>query len=250
MREPSEDDSPSSETARRSLPWRVIHNLDDETYPCSRAAASYLDSVWDLPIVALSAVAPRTLSRLPQLQALGSARARLSDLRERISTAAARSANEPGFSAAEIASTALPSEALSPANATAMRSPAAATALSAAAAVIKRALGSKLAFIADVPELLPLSLICLLAARDSPLLLRLRERMADAHERLQSLAERFETRGADAFAASSPNPKPASSLSVRFDGDVNDADDDPPLNTRAKSSASRARSQSPRLRGY
>jgi hypothetical protein len=203
MAEPREEDGGGSaadeppQPARRPLPWRIVHDLVDERVPVSRAAAAFIDSLWDLPVVALSAVAPETLNAHPQLRALGAARARLVDLRERISRAAARAAGEGGDGPPPTRPGALLSEELAPAESQAARSPAASSALAATTAILRRSLGAKLCFIAEVPELLPLSLIVALAARASPLLARLRERMSDAEQRLTDKAELIES-GADA----------------------------------------------------
>jgi hypothetical protein len=191
-----DEPSPNDPPALRALPWRIVHDLDDERYPVSRAAARFLDSVWDLPLIALSAVAPRTLVVHPQFRELGVSRARLVDLRERIVRAAARLANEDKLVAdaglAAAAGGLMPSEALSPAAANAAHSPAASVALVNVDTILTRALSKKLAFVAEVPELLPLSLIVPLASRNSALLARLRERMVVAEERLCEFAERVE----------------------------------------------------------
>jgi hypothetical protein len=188
----SEDGSAGGAPCARPLPWRLVHDLDDAPAPVCRAAGEFIDSVWNLPVVALSAAAPRTLAMSPQLQRLGALRARVVDLQERITAAAAGRAAEGG---GEEGAGALPSEALAPVAAAAARSPAAATALNAAAAILRRSLGPKLAFLGSAPELLPLSLIVPFASSGSKLLKRVTERLNEAAMRLAELAARLEAGG-------------------------------------------------------
>jgi hypothetical protein len=68
----------------RIIPWRVVQDLDDSPRPVSKAAAAYIDSVAKLPMIALSAVAPSTLTRSPYLTRIQKERARLADLIETV----------------------------------------------------------------------------------------------------------------------------------------------------------------------
>jgi Putative zinc-RING and/or ribbon len=36
---------------QRRIPWRVLHELDNESYPVCNEAANYIDSMWDIPCV-------------------------------------------------------------------------------------------------------------------------------------------------------------------------------------------------------
>lgn len=72
----------------RPIPWRVVHQLDDAPLPVCRAAAGFIDRLWTAPLVALSAVAPATLARVPILQRIVQLRARLADAIEAVVTAA------------------------------------------------------------------------------------------------------------------------------------------------------------------
>jgi Putative zinc-RING and/or ribbon len=66
----------------RPIPWRVVQDLDATPLPVSKAAAVFIDRMWHLPLVALSAVAPGTLARVPALQRVIQLRARIADLIE------------------------------------------------------------------------------------------------------------------------------------------------------------------------
>lgn len=72
----------------RPIPWRVVHQLDDAPLAVCRAAAGFIDRLWTAPLVALSAVAPATLARVPVLQRIVQLRARLADAIEAVVTAA------------------------------------------------------------------------------------------------------------------------------------------------------------------
>jgi hypothetical protein len=36
---------------QRRIPWRVLHDLDNETYAVCNEAATYIDSMWEIPCV-------------------------------------------------------------------------------------------------------------------------------------------------------------------------------------------------------
>jgi len=215
----------------RAIPWRIVHNVDDTPYPVCRAAAEYIDSLFDLPIIALTAVAPNTLTRSLPLQRLAALRDKLVDLRTRVvagstailSSAPGGTARSSSSSTSAATATATPqqlpltataaaasttvlyapeadeegrvilSEAPTTVDILTNQSTAAAGRLSAASNILNRCLGPKLVFLAEVPELLPLSLITQLAAPRSPLMATIMTRLGKVGVQLSSLAETFES---------------------------------------------------------
>jgi hypothetical protein len=141
----------------RPLPWRVVHELDDTPYHVSAAAASYIDSVWEMPIIALTAVAPRTLSKCATLKRIAALRGRIADVRERTVRTAARADGLGGdWDGDGEGDGGAPPPALA---ALTQESKSAAAALAGCAAALRQCLGTGLAFMGEAPELLPLSLI-------------------------------------------------------------------------------------------
>ena len=55
---------------KRIIPWRMVHKSDLRPYPVCHAAAQFLDSVWDIPVVVYSQVAPDAYRKQPRLQDL------------------------------------------------------------------------------------------------------------------------------------------------------------------------------------
>ena len=157
----------------RSIPWRIVHDLDDTPHPVSRGAADYIDRIMGAPIIALSALAPRSLARSEPLQQVMQLRARIADLLEAVAVNAAdlerRGAAVPRSSAASTASgdddTAgsgpawVLSEQPTPLRNAVRTSPAAAAAFRDCSRVFCKTVGDRLAFMAESVELLPLSLI-------------------------------------------------------------------------------------------
>ena len=159
----------------RPIPWRIVHELDDEPRPVSRNAAEYVDRILGAPIVALSALAPRTLARSEPLQQVMQLRARIADLLEAIAVGAAeleRNGGEvrpsavsavsgddesgmPGGGSAAL----VPSEQLSPLKHSVQTSRAAAAAFRDCSRLFRKSVGDRFAFMVESVELLPLSLI-------------------------------------------------------------------------------------------
>lgn len=209
----------------RALPWRIVQELDDTLYPVSRAAALFLDSIWEKPIIALTACAPYTLTNSPGLQKITAMRGRIADLKERIATSAAAAdgvslaalgsdLNGPFVFSPNVGSSrallglqesdttdtdtqkelrspnALPSEAPPPLVTATSASRSAASAVNMAGGIIKRTLGPKLSFLGEIPELLPLFLIVPMASPEGSR--KIVARLNDTIRRLESLAMRLE----------------------------------------------------------
>lgn len=160
----------------RPLPWRIVQELDDTPYPVSRAAAEYIDSVWEMPIIALTAVAPRTLGRNSNLRKIAALRGRIADLRETIVRRAAgmdynghttnnslltpqKYTDDESTKLNKEQDSTLLSEQLPPIKVIAEASPNAGAALAQCTNILRNTLGNGLFFMGEVPELLPLSLI-------------------------------------------------------------------------------------------
>ena len=163
----------------RSIPWRILHKLEDTPMPVSRVAATFLAAIGDAPIVSLQTTAPRTLERSPALRRLLHLRSRVDAMLEKI---VALAAEQPGDAAAVLADApqtpaaaplraqrSLPSQALSPLLAEAAKGSAAAAAVAAeVSALLETSLGPSLRFLAESTDLLPLSLIVPLGGSATP----------------------------------------------------------------------------------
>lgn len=155
----------------RPIPWRIVHDLDDTPFPVSRGAADYIDRIMGAPIIALSALAPRSLARSEALQLVMQLRARIADLLEAVAVNAAEVERQgsalPRPSAVSAASgdddCAGPAWVLSeqptPLRNAVQSSPAAAAAFRDCSRLVRKTVGDRLAFMAESVELLPLSLI-------------------------------------------------------------------------------------------
>lgn len=62
------------------LPARVLHLWDFTRYPVSQLAKSYLDSIYDQPMLCVSAVNPFLFSKVPALQHVANTRKRVRDV--------------------------------------------------------------------------------------------------------------------------------------------------------------------------
>ena len=195
----------------RALPWRIVQLGDDAPLPVSRAAAEFIDALWGKPVVALTAVAPGVHGASRALQRLAALRARLVDARVRVVQAGMRSGRGGGAGGggadgggggsgggggggggAGGEEAVLLSEAPTTVDAMAAASAGAASALAAATDVLRRCLGPRLSFLAEVPELLPLSLVAQLAAPGSELMAYIMARLGKAGVQLTDLAAQLE----------------------------------------------------------
>jgi len=137
----------------RPIPWRVVHMLDDSEFAVSKVAAEFIDTVWDSPIIAMSAVAPATLAKAAMLKRLMGLRSRLADLVERIATAAARVDGDfDGAPEGELLS-----ESINPTQRAAQSSLQAAAMLRDVTSIIRAELGGDNGFLMDSVEMWPLS---------------------------------------------------------------------------------------------
>lgn len=198
----------------RPLPWRIVHELDDTPYPVCHAATQYIDSVWEMPIVALSSVAPKTLGRSQTLKRIAGLRGRISETRERIVRVAAAvdAAGNPFTGAGGAADGGNNDDASdggggggaqstpAPAAVIARTSEAAAAALARCTSVLRSALGPSLAFMGEAPELLPLSLI--IPAASPAAGGKITARLADAERVMASLLAEVEDKAGPAGGAS------------------------------------------------
>ncbi|RYG43593.1 hypothetical protein EON68_00165, partial [archaeon] len=159
--------------APRPLPWRIVQEGSDMEYPVCRAAADFIDSIWNLPTIALSAVAPEMLANSPHLLRIMQLRARLASVTEAVTIAASAAAAAQAAAAAWAPDekfklsieTSMVSTAVSPIQRAALESEAAASVHATLASICSAALGQHLAFMWESVELMPLSLILLAATR-------------------------------------------------------------------------------------
>ena len=68
----------------RAIPWRVVQSLDMKPRPVSIIAADFLDTMWRLPLITMSAVSPRQFTRRRALQEMTEYRERLVELVVRV----------------------------------------------------------------------------------------------------------------------------------------------------------------------
>jgi hypothetical protein len=170
----------------RPIPWRVVQDLDDTPHRVSAGAADYIDRIADAPIVALSAIAPRTLARSKPLQHVTQLRARLADLLEAVAVGAAEVEAREGYDNADAgegdsladdendaALAQLPSESQTPLKKAVMTSRAAATAFRECMRLFRQTAGERLVFMTETVELLPISLIVVIDDGDAKVVPRL-----------------------------------------------------------------------------
>jgi hypothetical protein len=156
----------------RAIPWRVVQNLDNARYIVSKPAADFLDEVWDMPLVSLSRVAPRTIAGSLQLQRIAALRAILTTLREKIVRSAVANTTISTSTLSSVSS--LPMTISSndikdtecvPISELTLTLPAARASLAKVIAVLRKTLGISLAFLGEEDDLLPISLVCLCASQ-------------------------------------------------------------------------------------
>ncbi|CAE7840621.1 unnamed protein product [Symbiodinium sp. KB8] len=85
--------APSFGSERRIVPWRLVHLGDDTPLPVCRQAAAYIDTIWHMPVLQLSRVAPKVMSRQEQLQRMRELRYRLVTLRKQMRALAVMAAS-------------------------------------------------------------------------------------------------------------------------------------------------------------
>jgi hypothetical protein len=77
---------------RRVIPWRLVHLSDEMEYPVCRQAAAFIDTIWRMPVLQLSSVAPRVVALYPALQRLRELRYRLVTLKGQMKALASAAA--------------------------------------------------------------------------------------------------------------------------------------------------------------
>ena len=169
----------------RAIPWRIVQKLDNSRFAVSKPAADFLDEVWDMPLVSLSIVAPRTLAGNLQLQRIAALRSVLTSLRENIVRSAA--VNETAVSSSTKVSNDLNADESFSISAIALTSPAANKALTKVMNILRKTLGVTLTFLGEENELLPISLVCICASqRGAGAIIR---KLENAQVQLQSFLE-------------------------------------------------------------